>query len=227
MKLLHITDLHSHSAWFDWLIAAAPRFDLVCVTGDTLNLGDLSSEIDREIDDALNRLVQIKTPLAICSGNHDLHYLGGQDRAQWMQALRRKNVWLDGDAFWFHDYRFRCVGWCDPVPRDSKADIFLMHAPPFGAKTSTVAGGVSFGDEELRDACMAGEGPRLFTLGGHVHRALGFWSVLHETITLNPGQGDHPDIPNHIVLDLHARTMTHHRATQLGTSLTKLSFRNN
>lgn len=222
MKILHVSDLHSHVAWFAWLIAQTD-YDLICLTGDILNLGDLSSEIDREIDTALNRLVEIRTPLAMCSGNHDLHYLGGQDRAQWMKSLRRNNVWIDGDAFWFCDYRFRCIGWCDPVPRDSRDDLWLMHAPPFGARTSMVAGGISHGDEEARDVCLSGEGPR-FTLGGHVHRPLGFWGALHETVSLNPGRGDNNEIPNHIVLDLKKQTMTHHQATSSGVRPTTFKF---
>lgn len=221
MKILHVSDLHSQMTWSDWLIAESPHYDLVCLTGDILNLGDLSSEVDREIDAAIARLAEIHTPLALCSGNHDLHYPSGQDRAQWMRALRRKNVWLDGDAFWFHDYRFRCIGWCDPVPRGTSDDLWLMHAPPFGAKTSMVAGGISHGDEEARDVCLAGDGPR-WTLGGHVHRALGFWGILHETVTLNPGRGDHPECPNHIVIDLKERIITHHQAA--GTGITRKAF---
>lgn len=217
MQILHVSDLHSHEAWFDWLIAASPRYDLVCLTGDILNLGDLSTDVDKEIDSALTRLAAIRTPLALCSGNHDIHYLAGQDRAQWMQALRRKNVWIDGDSFWFCDYRFRCVGWCDPIPRGGMEDFILMHCPPFGAKTSTVAGGVSHGDEEARDVCLAGHGP-LYALGGHVHVPLGFWGLLHETITLNPGRGNHPDCPNHIVIDLKRNMATHHEATPSGVT---------
>lgn len=222
-SILHVTDFHSYAAWFDWLIAESPRYDLVCLTGDILNLGDLSSEVDNEIDAALTRLAAVRTPLALCSGNHDLHYLSGQDRAQWMRSLRRKNVWIDGDAFWFCDYRFRCIGWCDPVPQRTQDDFWLMHAPPFGAKTSMVAGGISHGDEEARDVCLAGDGPR-FTLGGHVHRALGFWGILHETVSINPGRGDNPEIPNHIVLDLKTHMMVHHQATLSGVKPTKFNF---
>jgi len=54
MKILHVSDLHSIAAWFDWLIAESPNYELVCLTGDILNLGDLSSDIDREIDATLN-----------------------------------------------------------------------------------------------------------------------------------------------------------------------------
>lgn len=223
MKILHVSDLHSTAAWFDWLIAESPNYDLICLTGDILNLGYLSSEIDREIDTALTRLAQIKTPLAMCSGNHDLHYLSGQDRAQWMRSLRRKNVWIDDDTFWFCDYRFRCIGWCDPVPQSTKDDFWLMHAPPCGAKTSMVRGGISHGDEEARDVCLAGRGP-LMTLGGHVHWPLGFWGVLHETITLNPGKGDNFTSPNHIVIDMKKHTLTHHKGTVLGMVPTEHSF---
>ena len=223
MKILHVSDLHSQMTWFDWLIAESPHYDLVCLTGDILNLGYLSSEVDREINAAVARLAEVKTPLALCSGNHDLHYPSGQDRAQWMQALRRKNVWLDGDAFCFRGYRFRCIGWCEPVPRSTKDDFWLMHAPPFGAKTSMVAGGISHGDEEAREVCLAGWGP-CFALGGHVHRALRFWGGVRETVTLNPGRGDNPACPNHIVIDMTKRTMTHHRATFSDRKSTTLNF---
>lgn len=101
------------------------------------------------------------------------HYLSNQDCAQWMKALRRKNLWTDGDAFWFGDYRFRCIGWSDAVPRSAAVqDCWIMHAPPSGARTSMVAGGISHGDEEARDVCLAGNGPR-FALGGHIHKPLG------------------------------------------------------
>jgi len=99
----------------------------------------LSSDGGGEIDVALNGLAVIRTLLALCSGNHDIHYLSGQDHAQWMQGLRRKNVWIDGDSFWLCDYRLRCIGKCDPVPRKAKDDFWLMHAPPFGFRTSMVA----------------------------------------------------------------------------------------
>lgn len=86
-----------------------------------------------------------------------------------------------------------------------------------------VAGGISHGDEEARDVCLSGEGPR-FTLGGHVHRPLGFWGALHETVSLNPGRGDNNEIPNHIVLDLKKQTMTHHQATSSGVRPTTFKF---
>ena len=221
MNILHVTDLHSHAPWFDWLIAESPRYDLVCLTGDILNLGDLSSEVDSEIDAALTKLAAIQTPLALCSGNHDLHYLSGQDRAQWMQVLRRKNVWADGDAFWFWDYRFQCVGWCDPVPKGN--DFILMHAPPYGAKTSIVAGGISHGDEEARDLCLAGEGPR-FALGGHIHRPLSSWAIVQDTVSLNPGRGDHSDVPNHLVMNLRTNRVTHYQAERSGITSTTYNF---
>lgn len=209
--------------WFDWLIAESPHYDLVCLTGDILNLGDLSSEVDREVDVAIARLAEIQTPLALCSGNHDLHYPSGQDRAQWMQTLRRKNVWMDRDAFCFRNYRFRCIGWCEPVPRSTKDDFWLMHAPPFGAKTSMVVGGISHGDEEARDVCLAGDGPR-FALGGHIHNPIGTWGVLNETVTLNPGRGNHPEVPSHLMIDMRTQRVVHQRAMCSGITATTFNF---
>ena len=171
------------------------------------------------------RAIRQRTSLAICSGNHDVLPQRGFDTAQWMQPLRDEGIHIDGDDFWFCDYRFRCIGWCDPVPASQEpwSDFWVMHAPPYGARTSMVRGGISHGDEEARDVCLAGGGP-LITLGGHVHWPIEFWDVLHETITLNPGKGDNFECPNHIVVDMTNHRMAHHYDTELGMMQAELKF---
>ena len=224
MKILHVSDLHARPAWFEWLTNESSKYDLVCLTGDILNLGDLDPEPDVQIATVLPYLQAIQSPLAVCSGNHDLLDNQGYHSAHWMTSLRRKNVWIDDDVFWFCDYRFRCLAWCDPVPQENiRVDFLLAHAPPYGARTSTEAGGVSHGCGELRDACLSGRGP-LFALGGHVHHPLDYRSMLHHTITLNPGQGDHPACPSHIVIDLGRSTVTHHRVSVAGVKLSTFNF---
>ena len=222
MKILHVSDLHARPAWYQWLVEESSRYDLVCLTGDILNLGDVNGVPDEQIHTVLTYLKNIKAPLACVSGNHDLLPYPGYDTAQWLEPLRGEDVFLDRSVFWFRDYKFRCVPWCDPVPQNTKEDFWLMHAPPFGARTSTVPGGVSHGCSELRDTCLKGKGP-LFVLSGHVHDPLGFWTILHHTISLNPGQGNHRSLPNHIVIDLTKNTVTHYKATLTGIKPTTFS----
>jgi Icc-related predicted phosphoesterase len=38
MKLLLTGDLHYRIHWFRWLIEEAPNFDLVCISGDLLDM---------------------------------------------------------------------------------------------------------------------------------------------------------------------------------------------
>jgi predicted phosphodiesterase len=43
MRLLHISDLHANLAFYQWLVAESFKYDLVCLNGDLLNLGDFDS----------------------------------------------------------------------------------------------------------------------------------------------------------------------------------------
>lgn len=223
MKILHVSDLHAHGPWYAWLVQKAPKYDLICLTGDLVDFGDVNGASDEQVDTVLNHLTQLQAPYALCSGNHDLIPEPGYDTAQWTEPLRKKNVFLDRSVFWFQDYKFRCVPWCDPVPADAKDDFWLIHAPPYGAHTSIVPGGVSFGCEELRDVCLSGRGPR-FALSGHVHESVGYWSMLHHTISLNPGKGNHPTVPNHVVIDMQAQRVTRHQATLAGITSSSFGF---
>ena len=73
MRCLVVADLHYSLPQFDWLLAAAPEFDLVIFAGDALDVGSLV--------DFRAQIVVVKKYLALlsgitkvilCSGNHDL-----------------------------------------------------------------------------------------------------------------------------------------------------------
>ena len=36
MKILHITDLHFNTTWFDWINKEQDKYDVFCITGDFL-----------------------------------------------------------------------------------------------------------------------------------------------------------------------------------------------
>ena len=72
MNLLITADLHLRLHWFRWLIEQAPNFDLVCITGDLLDMfkSETWMEQAREITRLVRELADI-VPVALCSGNHD------------------------------------------------------------------------------------------------------------------------------------------------------------
>ena len=72
MNLLITADLHYRIHWFRWLIEEAPKYDLVCIAGDLLDMfkSETRMEQAREIARLIRELADI-VPFAVCSGNHD------------------------------------------------------------------------------------------------------------------------------------------------------------
>jgi|ERR1035437_1159060 predicted phosphodiesterase len=222
MRILHCSDLHASASAYQWVIKQSPNYDLVCLTGDLLNLNPYrlpAGQIERVIAD----LSQIKTPLAICSGNHDnfAAYDSRLTDARWLQELRRAGVWMDGDRFEIESHRFRIFPWMGIVPVIAASEeIWLMHAPPDLSPTSIVRGGVDFGDFSLGELCRSGGGPHL-VLSGHVHDRVAWSAKIGRTWSLNPGCDLDATIPNHIVIDLsRGHAAFHGSAESLGSART-------
>src|SRR5215469_2955885 len=73
MRCLVVADLHYSLPQFDWLLAAAPEFDLVIFAGDAL---DISSMVDFRAQILVVKkylsMLSGRTRVILCSGNHDL-----------------------------------------------------------------------------------------------------------------------------------------------------------
>lgn len=221
--ILHVSDIHANQAWLEWLVKESSGYGLICLTGDTLNLGAIDTDPAEQTARVVPYLKRVRSPLAIVSGNHDELPLVGFESSNWLRELRAEDVWTDGDAFNFGGHSFRCVGWCDPLPGGLVADFWLVHAPPFGVPTSTVAGGVSHGCESLRARCLSGHGAR-WILSGHIHSPLAHWTQVRGSTSLNTGRGMHSSIPNHTVIDLAVRRVTHQGGTTSGVRVTGFSY---
>jgi DNA repair exonuclease SbcCD nuclease subunit len=104
MKLLITADLHYRIHWFRWLIEQAPRYDLVCIAGDLLDM--FKSETRMEQACEVVRLVRVLAdvvPVAVCSGDHDnAGRLISHDRASvygWFIDLgTHRNIITDGST---------------------------------------------------------------------------------------------------------------------------------
>ena len=73
MRCLVVADLHYSLPQFDWLLSAAPQFDLVILAGDALDIG---SRVDFRAQIVVVKkylaLLPATTRVILCSGNHDL-----------------------------------------------------------------------------------------------------------------------------------------------------------
>jgi Icc-related predicted phosphoesterase len=198
VRILHCTDFHGHQPWYDWLSAECARYDLICLTGDLLDLFSRTSPAE-QIARITGNLRAIMTPLAICSGNHD--DLGGTEGTRWLGKLRRRQLWVDGDQFECKGRTFRCVGWKQPLPAAARDEIWLIHAPPDDCATSNARREINHGDFALGELCRGGQGPWI-ALSGHIHAPLNWWARVGETWSFNPGLSQATAQPNVTVIDL-------------------------
>ena len=239
MRLLLVSDLHYNLPQLDWVVQAAPRFDLVVLAGDCL---DVSSPVPLDVQTVVLRrylgLIGQASRLAVASGNHDLtgpDAHGGQS-APWLADVRSARVACDGDVVDLAGTRVSVYPWWDgPVGRDALAArmaaesaqrparwIWVYHWPPLGSPTCWT-GRRHYGDQEL-GAWIDRFQPDL-VLTGHVHeppfKPAGSWADRRgRSWIFNPGRQIGP-VPAHICIDLDAGdaawfSMMGQEALQLG-----------
>lgn len=115
MKILHLSDLHLNAGWLAWASSQAKSYDLVCVSGDLLDMFSRKGHFwgALVIKDWAETFL---TRLALCSGNHDanspdripdtglLHLLEDARRREaerlmllerWMDSLEEPSVVTD------------------------------------------------------------------------------------------------------------------------------------
>jgi len=206
VQILHVTDFHGQERWYDWLATAAPRVDLICLTGDLLDLLDYE-HIHTQIRMVGAQLGKVSVPLAICSGNHDSFPEDPQLLdAAWLNELRRPSLWIDGDRFMHAGRRFLCIPWNYPPPSAGFGEVWLSHCPPAGAAVSAATGDDDdFGDVILEQLCEAERGPEI-VLSGHKHNPANWHCLVGRTHCFNPGCNLHEAMPRHVVIDTTART---------------------
>jgi Icc-related predicted phosphoesterase len=220
MRCLVVADLHYSLPQFDWLLTAAPEFDVVIFAGDALDIGsfvDFRAQI--LVVKKYLSLLSGMTRVIFCSGNHDLDERSaeGEKIARWVGDIRELGIACDGDSLTIGDVHFTvCPWWDGPLVkgrieaqlRDAAAEraqrwIWVHHAPPANSPTSW-GGKRFFGDVELVQ-WIAQYQPSM-VISGHVHQSPfipdGSWfDRLGTTWIFNSGL-QHGRPPVYIVLDL-------------------------
>ena len=220
MRCLVVADLHYSLPQFDWLLSAAPQFDVVIFAGDALDIGS-SVDFRAQIVVVKKYLALLSglTRVILCSGNHDLDERNpeGEKIARWIGDVRELGIACDGDSLTIGDTFFTvCPWWDGPLVKQRIDDqlreaaagrlkrwIWVHHAPPANSPTSW-GGKRFFGDQELVQWIQSYQ-PSM-VISGHVHQspfiADGSWfDQLGSTWVFNAGlQPGRP--PVHIVLDI-------------------------
>jgi Icc-related predicted phosphoesterase len=222
MRCLVVADLHYSLPQLDWLVSAAPQFDLVIFAGDALDIGsmvDFRAQI--VVVKKYLALLAAKTRVILCSGNHDLDERNaeGEKISRWIAEVRELGIACDGDDLIVGDTLFTvCPWWDGPLVKQRIVEqlhaaaagrpqrwIWVHHAPPANSPTSW-GGKRFFGDVELVQWIMQYQ-PSM-VISGHVHQSPfitdGSWfDRLGQSWVFNAGlQPGRP--PTHIVLDLDA-----------------------
>ena len=207
MTILAVSDLHFGLGQFDWVAQQAPRYDMVIIAGDLLDIAG-HVDLDAQITVVVKYLQTIssKTRLLVCSGNHDGDEKNHAEEyiARWLQRVRATGLVVDGGSLELGDAKLSvCPWWDGPASRDAM-NAFLHSARPVPAKTwlwvhhAPPAGvGVSWtGKENAGDASLVSLINELrpdFVFSGHIHnspfRTGGAWaSRIGATWIFNAGR---------------------------------------
>lgn len=225
MKILFVADLHYALKQFDWLTARAGNFDLAVIGGDLLDLSS-ALELDVQIvvvEKYLNRLRE-RTPLLVCSGNHDCtaRTEAGECACRWLLDCKAERLFVDGDSVEVGDTLITiCPWWDGPVSQAQLEEqltqaaarrkskwIWINHAPPNNSPVSWT--GKKYGGDESLIKWIERFEPDL-VLSGHIHNApfvnKGSWiDRFGKTWVFNPGRQIGPN-PTYLILDLEKMTV--------------------
>lgn len=221
MRCLVVADLHYSLPQFDWLLSAAPHFDVVIIAGDALDIGsvvDFHAQII-VVRKYLARLSAL-TRVILCSGNHDLDERdeAGEKISRWIGHVDDLGIAHDGENVTIGKTYFTiCPWWDGPRVKEqigkqlqsaaaephSERWIWIHHAPAANSPTSW-GGARTFGDAELVQWIESYKPDMV--LSGHVHQSPfvkdGSWfDRLGDTWVFNVGQ-QFGRPPAHIMLDL-------------------------
>lgn len=224
MRILLVSDLHYSLPQFDWVVGAAPDFDLVALAGDHL---DVSSPVPLHAQSVVIlrylSLVHAAGHVAVSSGNHDLTGPdeSGEQAALWLSQARQAGIPTDHDSVRIAETLITiCPWWDGPIGREALAAqlrlaaahrpsrwIWLYHWPPDGSPTCWT-GRRHYGDPDL--VGWIEEHRPDIVLTGHVHeppfKPDGGWADrIGGTWVFNPGR-QIGAVPTRIEIDCTGRT---------------------
>jgi Icc-related predicted phosphoesterase len=231
MKILFTADLHYRLPWFQWLIDQAPRYDLICIAGDFLDIFNVESrENQARVASVLVRELGRITRVAVCSGNHDI--AGRQvtmDRApiyEWFVWLGdNPKIITDGvtrlvedlvvTTIPYHLSRSEKSIWLDrgrSIRKQRGGQWLVLHHVPPGV-------GLNVSGEEREAAEILTTYEPNYFLSGHIHQfpylnGNGAVQKIGQSTLLVPGQLLSASHPSTIALDTKTGEALWHAASR-------------
>lgn len=185
MRILVVADLHYSLPQYDWLLAEGPRYDLVIVAGDHV---DLSSAVDGRaqivVISKYLEMLRAKTKVVTCSGNHDLdgRDANGEKTSRWIEELQAQGIPADDATIRVDQTLISLCRWWDgplaqeklaaQLQRDAQEDRkhwFWVHHAPCSDSPTSWSGSRFVGDKVVRGWVEAHQPDMVFS--GHIHQS--------------------------------------------------------
>ena len=182
MKILHVSDLHYNKSHFEWVAREQDDYDVICMTGDFLDeqLGDEEEQVEWVV----NWIKSIKTPLFVCSGNHDVNI---ENSENWLNEIEKKDYYCDGTRVEIMGVKIACAPYENYEGFDDfDCDVLLNHLPPSQTKTAVTQNGEDWGDRQLYRALKYQLIRPKIVLSGHVHNPQSRIDELYGVQIYNP-----------------------------------------
>lgn len=207
MEILHLTDLHFHRPWLEWIAERARTFDAVAISGDLL---DLEHEVppQRQIEWLRQWALRFPVPLVLSPGCIDLDYFL-ELRCLWMEELASEQVIVGGGCLKLGEWMIESLPWDGLPARWGERHIVVAHRGPPGTPSMRWLGAAfDDGNPLFANRLRSLRPPPAFVLHGRVHAPLLWCGLVGRTRCANPGTAD-PDSPepNHLILDLDTLTL--------------------
>ncbi len=229
LTLLHVTDFHFNTAYFNWVIKQLDTFDVLCLSGDLIE----STKEKGQVEWVSHWLENISKPTFICSGNHDTekinisneellslnssiddyspdewndvtNFHSERERVNsfWMNNISNPLVHADNSITKINNIIIGCAPCDNPILRNFKnCDILLHHLPPDNTPTS-IQKGKDWGCNELSIALKYDTITPKYILCGHVHEPDATEYTVKNTLIINPGAVFNAEEPPHHYLSL-------------------------
>jgi Icc-related predicted phosphoesterase len=233
MKILHVSDLHNHLNWFDWLIENEKNYDVTVIAGDLLDMLSNEVPLKAQIKTISKKLRTLNNPTLICSGNHDGVALEQEPdenstsnfpkQTHWFLTLQKPNLIIKTQPIEIQDFTFQILHWEHnrEIINENKKTIVISHNPPKYTKISNnkQPGSEDYGDIEFLENIKRNQ--PLLTLSGHIHDPINWYTYVGNTLCLNPTYTHSNKIPNRIEIDTNKKIITQISSNQLN----KIPFR--
>ncbi len=198
MILLHVSDLRFNKSWLRWLSSAAPPHDLLVITGDLLRAGTHAGSAS-QTDEVAAWLREHPRPVVIAAGGPPAPWNGDASAwwiDRWLAGLADEHVTVAGGLTSLEGVSV----YSHPAGAGTGrvADVWAVRTPPAGPGVAWHDTGHGGGDPDLL-YLIRRYGPRL-VLCGQVPSPLSWVDHFEGVLYLNPGVGDSPDVPNHLLI---------------------------